>query len=246
MLQILLVLSLSILSLPILSSTQDTPTLFQSSDADDLEYDDDDNSYDEADSYDDDDNYDEDNSYSDDNYEENNNTPEDNLLPSSTLLEPLEISPSYNTNTNPTFYMPPYKTFDFKNLKTKKVPKLLSSEGMLKNLDKSYWLLKFYGHPDITSYKYIEISIEDSQMNIQLLDYKDEVVENNTHRLTPIKMFKPNEGIFAYPDKDGNLYFVYLNLLLPHLLAMKMTSSFEEAEQMSKKSLTEFGIFVLR
>jgi len=239
MLQVLLVLSLSILSFPILllaqttpTTTENFPTLFQSSDANDLEYD-----YDEEDSY-----YD----YEEDNYYEENNTPVNIKIAPTEPLELLKIAPSYNTNTNSAFYMPPYKTFDFRNLKTKKIPKLLNSEGMLKNLDKSYWLLKFYGHPDIASYKYIELSIEDSQINIQLLDYKDEVVENNTHRLTSIKMFKPNEGIFAYPDKNGDLYFIYLNLLLPHLLAMKMTSSFEEAEQMSKESLTEFGVFVLR
>ncbi|MDK2818992.1 MAG: hypothetical protein KFW21_06055 [Spirochaetota bacterium] len=147
----------------------------------------------------------------------------------------------------PLYKLSPSKTFDFKNLKTKKIPKLLSSDGMLKNLDQSYWLLKFYNDPAILVYKYMELFIKDSTINIKFLDYQDEVVENNIYALTPIRMFKPNEGIFAYPDKkDGDISFIYIHLLLPNLLAMKMTSSFEEAEKMSEQSLIELGVFILR
>ena len=261
MLQILLALSLSILSFPTLSFSQ-TDTEYYDDEYYNEEYTDDEYYNDD---YYDDEYYDQE--YTDDEYyneEYTDNTEAYNTAPikKSVISPPTttnktitkntitnatkNIIPTPIKNTNKNFYMPPYKTFDFKNLKTKKTPKLLSSEGMLKNLDQSYWLLKFYGHPDIAVYKYVELSIKDSQMNIQLLDYADTVVENNIHQLTPIKMFKPNEGVFAYPDKNGTLYFVYLNLFLPHLLAMKIASSFEEAEEMSKKSLTELGVFVLR
>ncbi len=247
MLQILLALFLSTLSFPVLSSAQTDNEYYATGEYYDNEYYTED-TYTESEYYDED-TYTAEEYYNDADYtteEEyyNGEYTEDTYDYETAPTKVLEVLPT--TATNKTIYMPPYKTLDFRNLKTKKTPKLLSSEGMLKNLDKSYWLLKFYGHPDITIYKYIELSIEDSQMNIQLLDYTDSVVENNTHQLTPIKMFKPNEGIFAYPDKNGNLYFMYLNLFLPHLLAMKMTSSFEEAELMSKKSLTELGVFVLR
>ena len=252
MLQILLALFLSTLSFPVLSSAQTDNEYYATGEYYDNEYYTED-TYTESEYYDED-TYTAEEYYNDADYtteeeyyngEYTEDTYDYETAPTK-VLEVLPTTPHKTTATNKTIYMPPYKTLDFRNLKTKKTPKLLSSDGMLKNLDKSYWLLKFYGHPDIAIYKYIELSIEDSQMNIQLLDYTDSVVENNTHQLTPIKMFKPNEGIFAYPDKNGNLYFMYLNLFLPHLLAMKMTSSFEEAELMSKKSLTELGVFVLR
>ncbi len=160
----------------------------------------------------------------------------DNIIVTTNTLSPI-----------PLYKLPPSKTFDLKNLKTKKIPKLLSSDGMLKNLDQSYWLLKFYNDPAILIYKYMELFIKDSAINIKFLDYQDEVVENNIYALTPIKMFKPNEGIFAYSDKkSGDVSFIYIHLLLPNLLAMKMTSSFEEAEKMSEQSLTELGVFILR
>ena len=242
MLQILLVLSIYILSFPTFSFTQNDDEYYTEEYYDNEYYTED--TYTDEEEY-----YDETYTAEEEYYEEEytDDTYEYETTPTKSLkVLPTPTNKTTTKNINKTIYMPPYKTFDYRNLKTKKTPKLLSSEGMLKNLDKSYWLLKFYGHPDIAIYKYIELSIENSQMNIQLLDYADEVVENNTHQLTPIKMFKPNEGIFAYPDKNGNLYFMYLNLFLPNLLAMKMASSFEEAEEMSKKSLTELGVFVLR
>lgn len=140
----------------------------------------------------------------------------------------------------------PFKTYNFSKFKSKKMPSLLGSDGMLKNLDLSYWFLKFYGHPDINNYNSIQLFFKNSILTITLTDLTDNIVEESSYYLTPIKMIQPNEGIFAYSDKEGDIYFIYLRLLLPHLLAMDMVTSFEEAEIITDKSISELGVFVLQ
>lgn len=142
-------------------------------------------------------------------------------------------------------YIPPYKIDNPNAYKTPKLPKLYSSDGLLKNLDKTYWFLKFHSHPDASLFSALTLGIKDSALDLKIYDYNDEVVENHSYRLMPVQMKNPNEGIFAYQDKKGQLYFVYLRLILPYLLAMEMTTSFEEAEASGEKSLDQLGVFVL-
>ncbi len=149
-------------------------------------------------------------------------------------------STRYNRQTNM------YKFHNYTQYTTQKIPTLANSDGMLKNLDYSYWTLKFYSHPDMALYNYIDLSFENNAIYIKVVDFYDNIVSESAHHLTPMKMLKPNEGIFAYSDIDGQLQFVYLHLLLEYLLAVKIVDTYEEAEALSNRSLTELGIFTLR
>ncbi|MGL5955688.1 MAG: hypothetical protein ACRC0X_03675 [Brevinema sp.] len=149
------------------------------------------------------------------------------------------------SNTNH-IYSPPYKTFNYQRFKTKNIPQLATSKGMLQNLDDSYWALKFYSHTDIALYESMALHIKDNQINIKAFGYAQELLEESAFLLSPVKMFKPNEGIFAYSDPQGQIYFVYLHLLLQHLLALKMVTSYEQAELASQQSLTELALFILQ
>ncbi|MGL4676558.1 MAG: hypothetical protein ACRCWI_02685 [Brevinema sp.] len=157
-----------------------------------------------------------------------------------------DTTPENNTLPNTNLYSPPYKTSNYRRFKTKKIPQLLTSEGMLQNLDNSYWSLKFHSHPDIALYENMTLHFKDNKLNLKAIGYTQELLEDLSFLLSPVKMFKPNEGIFAYSDPKGQIYFVYLHLLLQHLLAMKIVTSYEEAEQVSQQSLTELGIFTLQ
>ncbi len=170
------------------------------------------------------------------------------LLFLTSLAYSQDISNQNSTISNDlsSIYMPPYKTQNYDRYKTKNIPTLVNSDGMLKNLDLTYWTLKFYSHPDIALYNYIDLSFENDILQMKIVDFSDNVVNESSYHLSPIKMFKPNEGIFAYSDTDGQLQFVYLHLLLEYLLAVKMVSSYEEAEEVSQQSITELGIFTLR
>ena len=140
----------------------------------------------------------------------------------------------------------PFKTYNTRHLKSKKMPRLFPEEGLLQDLSSSFWFLKFYGHASSTSLQSIELSFTNSSLTVKQIGYDDEVVGDNTYHLNPIKMIKPSEGIFAYSDKTGYVHFIYLRLLVPHLLAFDMVGSFEDAEESALKSLTDLGVFVLR
>lgn len=156
------------------------------------------------------------------------------------------ITNTNTTSSNIQYYSPGYKTFNYNKLKTKNIPKLLTSDGMLKNIDYSYWSLKFYSHPDRNLYNQINLAFENNSIRIQTIDLSNKIIEDNQFHLSPVKMFKPNEGIFAYANDHGELRFIYMNLLLEHLLALKMVNSYEEAEKASSESLTKLGVFTLR
>ncbi len=161
------------------------------------------------------------------------------------LLLLVLFSTSIHSQPYTTIDHPPYKTHDYTKYKTKKVPSLAHSEGMLKNLNKSFWTLKFYSHPDIALYDHIDLYFDNNSINIEIVDFNNDIVAKSTHHLTPVKMLKPNEGIFAYSDINGQIQFVYLHLLLEYLLAVKIVDTYEKAEALSKQSLTTLGIFTL-
>ncbi len=143
-------------------------------------------------------------------------------------------------------YSPPYKTFNYERFKTKTLPKLSTTDSMLSNLNGSFWSGSFWSLKYTFLYPYIDVSFKGSTMTLSTLDAAENLLSENSYVLTPIKMFKPNDGIFAFPDKDGQIRFVYMHLLLEHLLAIKLVSTFEEAEEASKQSLTDLGVFTLR
>lgn len=150
------------------------------------------------------------------------------------------------TNIYLTIPSPPYKSYRLSDFKSKKIPQLLSSEGMLQNLDGTIWRLKFYSHLDTPLFKSIELKIKNSLLSISITNAHNQEKDKQEYYLTPIKMFKPNEGIFAYSNKKGEIFFIYMRLLLRHLLAVEMTSTYEDAERSSSKSLVDLGVFILQ
>ncbi len=157
-----------------------------------------------------------------------------------------EVSELDQALSNYMQYAPPYKTQNMRNFKTKKLPKLISSDGMLKNIDRSYWSLKFYSYPDVALFQNVDISFKGRVINMKTFDFQENIVSDLTYLLTPVKMYKPNEGIFGYTDENGQLQFMYMHLLLEYMLAVKLVTSYEEAELVREQSLTELGIFMLR
>jgi len=139
-----------------------------------------------------------------------------------------------------------YSNYYSPDFESKKIPKLLTSEGMLQNLNGTIWQLKFYNVRNTVLYKKIRIYIKDSKIKISIIKMNGQEEKEQKYLLTPIKMLRSNEGIFAYSDKKDNIYFIYMRLVLQHLLAIEMTSDYQDAEKSASKSLTDLGIFILQ
>lgn len=162
-------------------------------------------------------------------------------------------------NTNITLTPPyaPYQTYDINKLKSNRIPSLVAGQSLLESLDNTVWRLKFYNSPDISALDSILLNVKEPEISITITpaatsagikvskkSYKN-IPEENTYKLTLVKALRFGEGIYAYDAGEQTIQFMYLRLILPHLLAFTMAATYEEIILAPDKSLTDVGIFTL-
>lgn len=130
--------------------------------------------------------------------------------------------------------------------KSSHIPDLLNSVSLLSNLNNTFWRLKFYKHTGEGVIEKITASFISNDISISIYPYNKNTQNEKhyTYRLTLIQTLNPNEAIFSY-DHQGTLLFMYIRLVMPHLLAIHMSGSFEEIKQAPSLSLEKIGIFLL-
>ena len=151
----------------------------------------------------------------------------------------------------------PYQTYDVSRLKSGRIPQLASSKSLLQNLDKTIWRLKFYNHPDNSSVESVVLVIKEPELFLTTtltpagskLAPEHQLPANRVssakYRLTLVKSLRPSEGIYAYDTGTGVISFIYIRLIMPHLLAFDMGRDFETISKSPDKSLNDLGIFTL-
>lgn len=130
--------------------------------------------------------------------------------------------------------------------KSSHIPDLLNCVSLLSNLNNTFWRLKFYQYTGEGVIEKITVSFTGNDISISIYPYnKNEQNEiHYIHRLTLIQTLNLNEAIFSY-DYQGTLSFMYIRLVMPHLLAIHTAGSFEEIKQAPSLSLEKIGIFLL-
>lgn len=132
------------------------------------------------------------------------------------------------------------------NKKSKRIPEMSYVDGLISNLDGTVWRLKFHPNADFSQYAYILLSFFGSDLVVDVAEVNRTAdTGDKRYTLVPVKMYNPDEGIFAYVTYPSQVFFIYIRLMLSHLLALHMCQTYEEAEDMKEKSITELGIFVL-
>lgn len=203
-------------------------------------------------------------------YEPQSSQPRPELYPD---LDPNKVQgiiiqmPFTNITIKPPFA--PYQTYDTSRLKSKRIPEMMSGSSLLQNLDKTSWRLKFYAHPDIQHMDSLLLDIAENDLkvtsipkavvsnipvmpavsNTNIAPLQLQVPQSNqtvsSYRLTLVKNLRPGEGIYAYDAGKGAIHFMYIRLLIPHMLAFDMAESYDEIALCPDKSLTDLGVFTL-
>ncbi|MGL4393718.1 MAG: hypothetical protein ACRCS8_00615 [Brevinema sp.] len=164
----------------------------------------------------------------------------DGEVTNSSLINSELISSITNT------YRPAYKTHNKKKLEySKNFPRLDTDKSLLANIDKTFWQLKFTSNSEMRDFKTIQISFDDSRLKMSWINQDNEVVINNIYHLLPINIISVNEGYYIHGNPDGTQIFVYVKLIAPHLLVLKIENRFENIENSNQLPLKELPIFVI-
>lgn len=203
-------------------------------------------------------------------YEPQSSRPRPELYPD---LDPNKVQgiiiqmPFTNITIKPPFA--PYQTYDTSRLKSKRIPEMMSGNSLLQNLDRTSWRLKFYAHPDIQHMDSLLLDIAENDLKVTSIpkglvsniSVMPAVSNSNTaplqlqipqsnqtvssYRLSLVKSLRPGESIYAYDAGQGAIHFMYIRLLIPHMLAFDMAESYDEIALCPDKSLTDMGVFTL-
>ncbi|MGL5254731.1 MAG: hypothetical protein ACRC9L_07050 [Brevinema sp.] len=214
---------------------------------------------------DDDDSYDYDSSYGDSGYTDVDS--EEDLASRPPLVDPYPVPDPNNVKsiiiqlpfTNITLIPPyaPYQTYDTSKLKSGRIPQIASSKSLLQNLDKTIWRLKFYNHPDNQSMESVLLKINEPELTLTTTmapadtnsDPKYQIPASRSidakYRLTLVKSLRPGEAIYAYDAGGGIISFMYIRLIMPHLLAFDMARDFDTIAKAPEKSINDLGVFTL-
>lgn len=134
----------------------------------------------------------------------------------------------------------------FGRRKSQKMPELGYVDGLLANLEGTSWRLKFHPNTDFEQYSRIGVTFFGSDLFVKVTKKNTNQEEDSKqYTIIPVKMFSPDEGVFAYVAYSSQVFFVYIRLMLSHLLGLQMCSTYEEAKSNKDKSITEIGVFVL-